>query len=326
MPRATDTKAKKKTASKPTNELKPLAVTGLTGNPRNPRKPWKSDEQKSAFMQSLMTFGDLGGIVFNRKTKQLVGGHKRIEEFKNDENPTIEITHRFDTPTEDGTLAHGYVVLSNGVRFSYREVRWDKAKDSAANLAANKWSAEWDLPGVASLLEEAQAGGFELEVTGFELGEVDELIRIESGGGEDHSEDGDERTGAENIYTGKIDAPIYEPTGECPSVEELCDSSKASELIAEVEKARIPEEVRTFLTLAAARHRVFDYEKIAEYYAHAPKQIQRLMEKSALVIIDFESAIENGFVHLSERMKQLYLENDETATDDDNEDETEGQE
>ncbi|EEP88958.1 transcriptional regulator, partial [Yersinia kristensenii ATCC 33638] len=37
---------------------------------------------------------------------------------------------------------------------------------------------------------------------------------------------------------------------------------------------------------AAERHTIFNFSKIADYYAHAPADIQALFEQSALVIID----------------------------------------
>ena len=49
---------------------------------------------------------------------------------------------------------------------------------------------------------------------------------------------------------------------------------------------------------AAGRHNVFNYRNIAEYYAHAKPEMQRLMEKSALVIIDVDNAIANGYASL----------------------------
>ena len=66
------------------------------------------------------------------------------------------------------------------------------------------------------------------------------------------------------------------------------------------------EEVRDFLQYAATRHVVFNYQNIAEFYAHADKETQELMERSALVIIDFDKAIENGFVEMSKDISKLY--------------------
>ena len=73
-----------------------------------------------------------------------------------------------------------------------------------------------------------------------------------------------------------------------------------------------PEE-KAFLIEAARRHSVFNYEKIADYYAHASVHVQHLMERSALVIIDFEKAIQLGYVRLCEKIQEEYLEleNDE---------------
>lgn len=103
-------------------------------------------------------------------------------------------------------------------------------------------------------------------------------------------------------YTGKIDGLLYEPTGENVSVNELYDTEKYAELMNEIEKSKLKKDVKNMLKLAASRHIVFDYRKIAEYYASAPAEIQRLMEKSALVVIDYASAIQNGLVQLDTRL------------------------
>ena len=68
------------------------------------------------------------------------------------------------------------------------------------------------------------------------------------------------------------------------------------------------EEEKAFLRLAANRHSVFHYEKIADYYSHASIKMQKLMEKSALVIIDFDKAIEGGFVRLCEDIRTQFME------------------
>ena len=63
-----------------------------------------------------------------------------------------------------------------------------------------------------------------------------------------------------------------------------------------------------FLIDAAMRHVAFDFGRIANYYAHAPVGIQTLMERSALVIIDYEQAIERGFVQLKEDIDAAFHE------------------
>ena len=110
-----------------------------------------------------------------------------------------------------------------------------------------------------------------------------------------------------SIYTSKIEAPVYEPKNRKPNLRELYNKDKTAWLILEIKKSNLPISEKKFLIDAAKRHIVFNYEKIADYYAHATPEMQRLMEESALVIIDFESAIEGGFVQLCERMKEQYL-------------------
>lgn len=108
-------------------------------------------------------------------------------------------------------------------------------------------------------------------------------------------------------YTSKIKAPIYEPKGRKPFPQELADIVKSSQLIAKIEMSRVSEDEKTFLKLAAYRHIVFDFHKIADYYAHASAEMQELMEESALVIIDFEQAIEAGYIKLSDEIAEQYI-------------------
>lgn len=109
-------------------------------------------------------------------------------------------------------------------------------------------------------------------------------------------------------YSDKIDAPIYEPKNKQPHLLELVDERKTQRLIKEIKSSELPEEEKQFLIKSAYRHSVFNYEKIADYYAHATPQMQKLMEKSGLVIIDFDKAIEYGFVKLCEEIKKQHLE------------------
>ena len=102
---------------------------------------------------------------------------------------------------------------------------------------------------------------------------------------------------SENIIfvTGYFGAPIRE-VAEKTAEREGCALLSLDE---EIEKAEgITEEERQFLKDAAGRHNVFNYRNIAEYYAHAKPEMQRLMEKSALVIIDVDNAIANGYASL----------------------------
>lgn len=106
-------------------------------------------------------------------------------------------------------------------------------------------------------------------------------------------------------YTKKISVPQYLPSEVPPKIDTLCNMSKYSELMRNISTADISEEERKFLQLAATRHIVFNYSKIADYYAHATPEMQKLMEQSALVIIDYNDAIANGYVKLSSTIKSI---------------------
>ena len=108
-------------------------------------------------------------------------------------------------------------------------------------------------------------------------------------------------------YTSKIEIPIYEPKNKKPFVLELYDTMKSNRLINEIQTSTVSEDEKKFLIDSAKRHIVFNYQRIADYYSHSNKEMQLLMEKSALVIIDFESAIKYGFTKLSMNVANQYF-------------------
>ena len=109
-------------------------------------------------------------------------------------------------------------------------------------------------------------------------------------------------------YTAKVNIPQYLPTNDKPSISELFNDIKYKQLLSNIAKADIPEEEKEFLKLAATRHIVFNYARIADYYAHSNKEVQKLMEESALVIIDINDAIANGYVKLSKNIEKIMRE------------------
>lgn len=109
-------------------------------------------------------------------------------------------------------------------------------------------------------------------------------------------------------YTTKVNIPQYLPTNDKPSISELFNDIKYKQLLSNIAKADIPEEEKEFLRLAATRHIVFNYARIADYYAHSNKEVQKLMEESALVIIDINDAIANGYVKLSKNIEKIMRE------------------
>ena len=61
----------------------------------------------------------------------------------------------------------------------------------------------------------------------------------------------------------------------------------------------------SMLRTAAMRHVEFHYGQMAELYAHASPETQRLMEDSLLVVVDFDRAIEMGVVRVSKELMDI---------------------
>lgn len=119
-------------------------------------------------------------------------------------------------------------------------------------------------------------------------------------------------------YSRAISIPQYEVKGDRPFIEELYSNEKVIKLLENIKKSGVSESEKKFLTIAAYRHYVFNYSRIAEYYASASKEMQELMEESALVIIDIDDAIKNGYVKYSKRIQQI-IEDSKKAKEESNE-------
>ena len=163
------------------------------------------------------------------------------------------------------------------------------AEAKAARIADNKTAeSPWDDDLLATELEVLDE--FDDVELGFDDGEIDDLLD------EFNEDDG---SGVE--YTDKIKTPEYEPTqDEAPPLAELYDTGRYEELVDIIDSKDLPDELDRFMRLAAQRHVIFDYENIAEYFAHADAETQELMELLTLVIVDYEQAIEQGFVNFAD--------------------------
>lgn len=207
----------------------------------------------------------------------------------------------------EGVIIAGHTRLLAAQHLRLKEVPVHVATDltpqqiKAYRLADNRvgQEAEWDNDLLKLELSELEDDGFDLDLTGFDEDELDALLAEE-----------DERQLDEEKYTTKIETPIYEIKGERPEISELYDNSKMGSLCEQIQKADLPNEVREFLLAAATRHTVFNYEKIAEFYAHQEPETRELMEQSALVIIDYNKAIEEGYVRLTAALMGLSAESD----------------
>ena len=106
-------------------------------------------------------------------------------------------------------------------------------------------------------------------------------------------------------YNYKMNVPQYTPKSSPPLLSECVNNSKYKELKNKIEQSTVSDTEKKFLLCAAKRHIVFNYSKIADYYASASPEMQELMEDSALVIIDFDNAIANGYIKLNQRMSNI---------------------
>ncbi len=114
---------------------------------KNPRKI--GEERFDKLDSSLQRLGDLGGVVVNLNTNEIIGGNQRVKTFMRDKDKyTIEIIQTLEVPAPDGTVSYGYVVREKGTiseqRFSYREVKWNEQQSEEANIVANKLTGFWD--------------------------------------------------------------------------------------------------------------------------------------------------------------------------------------
>ena len=227
-----------------------------------------SDAQVAQIAASIKEFGWTNPILVSGDNS-IIAGHGRLlaaRKLGMDEVPTIVLDH-----------------LS-------------KAQQRALVIADNQLAlnAGWDMKMLKAEIEDLDLENFNLEILGFDESFLDELLETAPSGNTD------------NPYTDKVKIPTYEPQGEKPSVEELYDDKKAVELIAAIQSSNLSEKEKHFLMSAASRHIVFDYAKIANFYAHSSADCQELMENSALVIIDFDKAIQNGFAKLTDEISNMF--------------------
>ena len=224
-------------------------------------------------------------IIKNDKFKKLV---KSIQEFPEmlklrpivvDEDMMVLGGNMRLRASKDAGLKEVWIEIAEG--FTEEQKKEFIVKD---NVGFGEW--EWDM--LANEWDSVQLADWGLDVWQNE----DDAIAEE-----------------DDTYTRKIVAPTYDPKNEKPVIDDLFNTQKADELIHKIKQADLSEEELMFLSHCALRHTVYDYSKIADFYAHSSKEIQELMEDSALVIIDFDKAIEKGYVKLTKDIAAAYEKN-----------------
>lgn len=200
---------------------------------------------------------------------------------------------------EQGTIIAGHGRLAAAQKLGLEKVPCitiaglTDTQRRALILADNRLAetAGWDAEMLRVELEELTEMGADLDIIGFDDASIDELL------GEMENPDTDGK------YTTAASTPQYEPTGKHVSLDECCDTARYNELLDEINASNASEDVKHFLRLAATRMIGFTYKNIAEYYANdADEETQELFEKMALVIIDYNDAVKNGFCQIQKRL------------------------
>ena len=126
----------------PISKLKPAKY-----NPRKDLKP--GDPAYEKIKRSLNDFGYVDPIIWNEVTGNIVGGHQRFKVLKAEGAQEIMcVVVHIENPDDEKAL----------------------------NVVLNKATGDWEPVALADLLSELQANGYDLDSTGFDAAEVNDLF------------------------------------------------------------------------------------------------------------------------------------------------------
>lgn len=129
-------------------EIKELSLKELKPAAYNPRKKLKKgDKEYEKIKQSLLKFGYVDPIIVNNDLT-VIGGHQRLTVLKD-----------LDYETAKCVI-----------------VKLSKEDEKALNIALNKITGQWDDSLLADLLLDLQESDFNLDLTGFEPPEIDDIL------------------------------------------------------------------------------------------------------------------------------------------------------
>lgn len=130
-------------------EIVTLDIDKINPAVYNPRKDLKpGDPEYDKLKKSILEFDMVEPLVWNKKTGNLVGGHQRLKILQELGIKQVEVS----------------------------VVNLSEVKEKALNLALNKIQGDWDMPKLKDLLEEIDTGEFDIEITGFDPSEIEDLM------------------------------------------------------------------------------------------------------------------------------------------------------
>ena len=116
-------------------------------NPRKDLQPGDAEYEK--LKRSIEEFGYVEPVIWNKKTKRVVGGHQRLK-----------------------------VLIASGItEVDCVVVNFTEEKEKALNVALNKISGTWDKDKLALLITDLQGADFDVSLTGFDPEELDDLFK-----------------------------------------------------------------------------------------------------------------------------------------------------
>lgn len=129
-------------------EIKEMAIDELIPADYNPRVDLQEgDEDFEKLKKVIETYGFVQPVVLNSRTGNIVGGHQRTKVAKSLGYKTVPV----------------------------QTVDLDEADEMKLNLALNKVSGKWDEQALGQMLNDLQSMDADLELTGFDLIEIEEL-------------------------------------------------------------------------------------------------------------------------------------------------------
>ena len=131
-------------------QIEKLKIEQLIPADYNPRKDLKpGDPEYDKLKHSIEQFGYVEPLIWNKTTGRVVGGHQRLKVLL------------------DMSIAEVECVV----------VEMDAEKEKALNVALNKISGDWDKDKLALLIADLQGADFDVSITGFDPGEIDDLFK-----------------------------------------------------------------------------------------------------------------------------------------------------
>lgn len=98
----------------------------------------------------------------------------------------------------------------------------------------------------------------------------------------------------------EVSIPYYTPAEICPNLDDLADLSEVDELDDMILKLKCPDGLKRILRARSAFFTEFNFQNIADYYAHADKDTQAAMRRLGLVIVMPKEAYEKGMCDFRE--------------------------